>query len=175
MKTIIFFFVYGIGSGFFFGMDIALFILSLMYTLNPSLAFAAQIGQSLCLMVLLVGGSFGMMIGPLIMSFMVEIVHFASPPVQWAIFGGVITAFGTPIMIQSVPLMNWIVSLLGRQTVCHHVNICQCASVNGSTNRFIQDVHESNMESMFWNPVVIIQMSLPGNFLGLILGYIFAK
>jgi MFS family permease len=174
MWTVLFFFVYGLGSGFFFGIDIAVFLVTLSIKFNEDIPLAPQIGHLICYLVLFIGGTMGMIIGPLLASFLVELVHSFSFLFQVSFFGGIITAFGTPIMIRSVPFVWFLHAMIFGKEVCHHIRPCECDSKQGATNRYIQDIYQTNSSSQFWNPIVVCQMALPGNFLGLIVALVYS-
>lgn len=175
--THLFFYFYGICSGGIIGMDWGLLILTIF---NPPKAnqvlIATQLGQQVCLLAILIGCIFGVLLGSIISMLMIEIIDLFSVPFQICLYLGIITGFGTPAMIQSFTILNffyYLIRILWNKENCGHIIKCECETINASSNNLIEDIYLYNKDSQFWNPLVIFQMMLPGNFFGVVIGGIY--
>lgn len=173
----VFFYFYGVCAGAILGMDWGLLILTIFNPPKPNnIIIATQLGQSICLIALFLGTFFGILLGPMAAMIMVEIIDSFSIPFQICLYCGVITGFGTPSMIQSYTIFSFLYYLIRRiwnKENCNHIAKCECETINRASNDLIQDVFHYNTNSQFWNPFTIIQMTLAGNTLGLIIGGIY--
>eukprot|EP01080_Neovahlkampfia_damariscottae_P010078 gene10078-2499_t len=159
-------------------MDYFLLILTLF---NPPIhhgqLLAIQSGQTLCFVTLLLGGLSGLVLGPYITFLILDFILFIQQRwIRYILYGGLITGFGIPLIIQVTAITKFFDTLFERfreneNENCNHTVLCDCKTWNSMVNRLVEDFYHWNHDSQFWNPLNWIQFGFPGIFIGGVISF----